>query len=226
MKFSLPYYCFIGCKAPLYQMTRIIDDIRGPLHRKRQCTFSIDVLNAHFMQSGVYHNQPTSMTIVYSPRIAPDFTFVSINKSFPFEFTIGTKDSSFEMVSLRFTSDDKSPKAIRELVLCQGTKDIRVVRVMKDPNWKLCLIGDQQPFEEGKSYEKIKGKKIKDYFTMEDMIRFTTNLGCPIGEEEFWASDHEMYCWGKLLNDEHLADWNDVNLGCSRDFRRGFCQFW
>ena len=115
-------------------------------------------------------------------------------------------------MSFRFNTNEKSADSIREMVYYKGSEHLRVVRVMKDPNWKLCLIGDQQPFEEEKSYEKIKGKKIKDYFTMEDMIRFTANWGCPIGEEEFWASDHEMYCWGNLLNDEHLADWNDVNL--------------
>jgi hypothetical protein len=76
------------------------------------------------------------------------------------------------------------------------------------PAWRLCLEGEAQPFEEGKCFEKIKGKRIKDYFTYEDMVRFVNNWGCPFDKEEFWASDQPMYVFGELDDDDNPNDWN------------------
>ncbi len=60
----------------------------------------------------------------------------------------------------------------------------------------------------------VKGKRIKDYFTHEDMIRFATNWGCPIDQDDFWASDKPMYCWGELENEDKLdVDWTEFPNG-------------
>lgn len=167
------------------------------------------MINAFFYQQGAYYHQPTNMVIAFEPQNAPKHSVVMFTYGSCYEFDIGSHSPLLEMLKCRFTNEKKKGDAIRELGYHRGTKLVRMVRVMTDPRWDLCLIGDQQPFEERKSYEKIKGKRIKDYFTQEDMIRFATNWGCPIGEDDFWDSDQPMYCWGELENDKDLADWTE-----------------
>jgi hypothetical protein len=136
-----------------------------------------------------------------------------------------------EILSLRYTTNDKDEDAIRELILYHHNENFdRIIRVMKDPQWKLLVdsrrpqpsdtsqivnsrnmyvAGQPQHFETGKSYEKIRGKRIKNYFTMEDMIQFATNWGCPFDQDDFWQSDEPMYCFGSLEGNEQLADWTE-----------------
>ena len=147
------------------------------------------------------------MKIFFSPKIAPDYTMLLVTGTGCWETWLAKANPDLETLSLRFRTSDKDESAIRELMLFQGKKRIRIVRVMKDPKWYVWADGEPQPFEEGKTYEKIRGKPIRQYFTFEDMVRFATNWGCPFDQDDFWASDQPMYCLGQLENDEDLADW-------------------
>jgi len=108
---------------------------------------------------------------------------------------------------VRFTTNDTDENAIRSLELLRDDDEMatRSICVMQDAPWKLIVDGAPQPFEEGKSFKKIRGKRIKNYFTLEDLIRFSTNWGCPFAKDEFWASDQPMYVFGALDDDDNPA---------------------
>ena len=225
MQFTLPFYSFLVFKANLNRICEMIEDEVASIHeahiylkkfysKKRRCNFSREVIDALFLQKSQYYHSPTIMELAYSPKIACQISVNLHTARSLYEYSFGKRDPSLEILGVRFSTDDKSEDAIRELAYYRGTELIRMVRVMKDPKWDICLLGEQQPFEEGKCYEKIKGKRIKDYFTLEDLIRFATNWGAPIGQDDFWASDQKMYCWGYLENDTlksdaDLADWEE-----------------
>ncbi len=213
---NYPFYEFICCKMPLEELIK-----RLPINsffekfRKRTCLFRCCLIKEVIRQN-LNGNIPRmkAVKLFFAPKIAPDKTICVFEGKYMWHAWLGSVDSSMEIMSLRFTSPDKKSDVIRELSYYCGNKLIRAIRVMTDPQWKLWLAGEQQPFEEGKSYEKVKGKRIKDYFTHEDMIRFATNWGCPIDQDDFWASDKPMYCWGELENEDKLdVDWTEFPNG-------------
>jgi hypothetical protein len=156
-----------------------------------------------------YHPK-THIKILFSPKSSPNFTVCLFLGKAYWETWLTKHNPDLEMMSFRFTTNDKNESAIREVVLYRGSSQfIRYIRVMKDPKWALHVGGEQQPFEEAKSYNKVARKTIRDYFTFDDMIRFATNWGCPFDQDEFWASDQPMYCLGHLENDEDIVDWTE-----------------
>ena len=136
------------------------------------------------------------MVIFFSPLNVSEYTVGLTNINVSLFHWLGMEDPSLEMLSLRFTTNDKSPDAIRELACYRGINLIRMVRVMKNPKWELCLLGEPQPFEDDMCFNAVKGKQVKNYFTMDDMMRFACNWGCPISKEEFWNSNKDVYIWG------------------------------
>ena len=219
------YRCFYASPEHELEIKRHFESLskfdakksRRKLHSPlRTCPFNINLINQFFLQDLQYRSLPNiHMKILFSPKISPDYTVLMIMGTGPWQTWLTQRTPDLETLFLRFRTNDKDESAIRELLLWQGDKRIRIVRVMKDPNWGIWADGPPQPFEEGKSYEKIKGKLIRDYFTFEDMIRFATNWGCPFDQEEFWTSDQPMYCLGKLENDEDFADWQEWPDGFS-----------
>jgi len=209
MIFDLPFYKFHCCKIPLRELVSNL--YMNSYHRVlplRTCPFNINLINQFFLQDLQFHPK-THIKIFFSPRISPDFTVCLFLGGGYWETWISKTNPNLEYLSFRFTTNDKNKDAIRELILYRGNNDVRCIRVMKDPQWNLCLIGEQQLFEERKSYERVKRKLIREYFTFKDMICFATNWGCPIDREDFWVSDLSMYCLGELENDKDFADWRD-----------------
>jgi hypothetical protein len=219
MKFSFNYYKFICCHATHDYVAKLIQKIKmtgwakNAWSKKRMCKFSIKLINALFYQNATTYHPPYNMMIFFSPKNMPSHTIGIIDGERTWEYWLGGADKNLKTMTFRFTTDIHDEGAIRELTLVHGQRLIRAIRVMKDPKWTLWLNGISQPFEEGKSYEKVKGKLIRDYFTMEDMIHFATNWGCPFDRDDFWDSDKPMYCFGNLENDESLADWTEYPDG-------------
>jgi len=211
MIFDLPFYKFKCCKIPLRDF---VSKLSMKTHRQKEhiplrtCPFNINLIHRFFLQDLQYH-QKTHIKILFSPKIAPDYTMLMIMGTGLWETWLAQGTPDLETLSLRFSTNDKDEDVIRELLLWEGDEWIRIVRVMKDPKWVMYVDREPQAFEEGKTYEKIRGKPIREYFTFADMVRFATNWGCPFDRDEFWASDQPMYCLGQLENDEDLADWQE-----------------
>jgi len=225
MNFNYKFYRFVYAKAPIDHMLNIEKAAIKESHlmnrytwkKIRKCPFSKEFLDL------VLHNianvlHPPRCMVFYLPKNHPDLTFAMHTWDCLLAERLGDYDDKLEMLSLRFTTKflPKNEGAIRELCYYRGNKLQRIIRVMEDPRWDLWVDGEQQPFEEGKSYEKIKRKLIRDYFTMDDMTRFATNWGCPFDQDEFWDSDQPMYVFGGLENDENLADWQERNVCVSQ----------
>jgi len=185
-----------------------------PWALRRTCPFSLDVIK----NFDTFHELPPepveihTQMLFFSPKCNPHYTVGMIDGARTWYFWLGKRDPSMEILSLRFTHDMKREDAIRELAYTKDMEMIRLLRVMRGEvrGWDFFQHGKPQPFEEGKSYDKIKGKSIQEYFTFDDMLRFATNWGCPFGDANFWASDNEMVSFGKLPNDEVLADWRMI----------------
>jgi len=217
MNFSLPYYQFLFCRAPINQVVKAMC-----LFLKKETThwgklrvgkYSQKLIDSTCYNNAFYFHPPKQRMLFFVSDIAPNFTVGIITGSCTWHCWLGSIDSTFEQLSIRFTTHDKND-AIRELILQRGSKCQRIIRVMKERGTKLELFvdGEPQPFEENKSFEKIKRKKIKDYFTQEDMIRFLSNWGCSFHKEEFWASDQPMYLFGQLDDNDTLSDWRDESF--------------
>ena len=216
MNFSFPYYQFLFCHAPIHQVVRAMC-----LFLKKETThwgklrsgkYNQQLIDTTCYNNAFYYHPPTERMCFFVPNSAPSFTVGIITGHCTWECWLGSVDSTFEQLSIRFTTNDKSDSAIRELLVQRGLECLRIIRVMKDPKWDLLVEGEQPSFEEGKNYEKIRRKRIKDYFTQEDMIRFTSNWGCPFHKEEFWTSDQPMYVYGQLDDDDTLSDWLDESF--------------
>jgi hypothetical protein len=219
MNFNQKQYNFIFCKESIYNLLQSLNGKRYKNEwngRRRTTQFSLKIIEEEFRQQ-VLNYHPTisnDMMMFFSPKLSPEFTVGIIIGGYTWYYWFGKNNPDLEVMSFRFTTKIKDNDVIRELILIHGQKMIRIIRVMKEtPKWTLCVLGEQQPFEEGKLYEKIKGKLVRDYFTMEDMIRFATNWGCPFDRDDFWDSDKPMYCFGNLENDESLADWTEYPDG-------------
>ena len=211
MKFHLPFYRFSIFKTVPDEIYEVCEENVASLHKAHvykkhflsqriSCDYSHDVVESLFQQNCRYYHSPTLMSLVFTPK-TPVQLSVFIRTGFGISQDVfGKHNQSLEMLDIRFSTHNKSPDGIREICYYRGTELIRMVRVMieVEPKWELCLIGEQQPFEEEKSYEKVKRKRIKEYFTMEDLIRFATNWGAPINQDDFWDSDHPMHRWGYL----------------------------
>jgi hypothetical protein len=212
MRFDQEFYKFIYCKTEIPSLVAAAvaaTSGNSSWVRLRTCPFSMDLINEQFRQNAVYYHPPKSMMIFFSPRLNPKNTVGIITGGFSWEYWLGKRTPNLETMTFRFTPDTSGENAIRELALLHGSKLIRMIRVMKNPRWELCNVGDQQPFEGNKSYKKIKGKPIRNYFMMDDMIRFATSWECPFDKEGFWDSDKLMYCLGEIENDETLANWTE-----------------
>jgi hypothetical protein len=162
-----------------------------------------------------YYHAPRSRMLFFAPNMISGFTVGIISDNCPWEYWFGNGNSTLERLTVRFTTNDKDKKhgAIRELALFRsGDKYRRLIRVMQNPKWELFVDGEPQTFEEGKSYERIKGKRITEYFTLDDLIRFVNNWGCPFDKDEFWASDQPMYVFGQLDDDDNPDDWKDEDF--------------
>ncbi|GHT27799.1 hypothetical protein FACS18942_07560 [Planctomycetales bacterium] len=235
------YNKFSFYKAPITELIQTMSKALGnSCHlRERRCApfSSLFIDRIMYLNANFYSPEPSS-AVFFSPKICPNNTIGIILKSYSWEYWLRRINPSLEILSLRYTTNDKDEDAIRELILYHHNEDFdRIIRVMKDQQWKLLVdsrrpqlsdpsqivncrnmhvAGQPQPFEEGKSFEKIRGKCIKDYFTMEDMIRFANNWGCPFDQDEFWQSDELMYCFGSLEGNEQLADWTEYPNGFER----------
>ena len=219
---TLNYYKFICCRAPLEHVINLAGKVKGNTkiwQLRRTCPFSLDVIKNfdHFNKS-LPESLPESPDVIreihsqmlfYSPKCNPLYTVGMIDRERTWYVWLGNQDPNLETLSLRFTHTMKNEDAIRELEYLKGIKTVRILRVMRDNprGWDFYQDGEQQPFEEGKSYEKIKGKRLQEYFTFEDMLKFATNWGCPFGDDNFWDSESEMYSFGMLPKDEILAAW-------------------
>ena len=218
MTFDYDYYGFVFYKASIGHILNLMNihiKKRQSWKRARQCDFSKSVLNSMLSSNALHSPSSPRFLVFYTPQICLNYTFGMITSGHYFNDILGGYDDKLEILSLRFTLNKNKGNAIRELCYFHGKKRQRSIRVMQDPHWVLWVDGEPQPFEEGKSYEKIKGKLIRDYFTMDDMIRFATNWGCPFDQEDFWASDQPMYVFGELENDEDFADWQEWPDGFS-----------
>ena len=216
MKFNHRYYQFLFCHAPIGQVVKAMC-----LFLKKDTThwgglrsgkYSQKLIDNTCYNNANHRHPPKQRILFFTPSIAPDFVVSIITGHYTWDHWIGSIDPAIDLLRLRFTTDDKDADAIRELHLLRGNKKYqRVIRVMKDPKWVLFVDGEAQPFEEGKNFEKIKGKLIKNYFTLDDLIRFVNNWGCPFDTEEFWASNQPMYLFGTLDEDDNPADWKEEN---------------
>jgi hypothetical protein len=221
MTFDYDYYGFVFYKASIGHILNLMNiriqqariKKQQSWKRARQCDFSTSVLNSMLSLNALHSPSSPRFLVFYTPKICLDYTFGMITKGYLFSDVLGDYDDKLETLSLRFTLNKNEGNAIRELCYYRGNKRQRAIRVMQDPHWVLWVDGEPQPFEEGKSYEKVKGKLIRDYFTMDDMIHFATNWGCPFDQEDFWTSDQPMYVFGELENDEALADWTEYPIG-------------
>ena len=215
MKFNLRYYQFLFCRAPIDQVVKTMCIALGKettrFGKLQSGKYSQKLIDSTCYNNANYFHAPKIRMLFFTPNIASDITTGIIVSGYAhWGAWFSHADPTLKPLSLRFTTNDKDDDAIRELAFHPYFTEYghrRFIRVMKDPNWKLYVEGEPQSFEEGKSFEKIKGKRIKDYFTLEDLIRFVNNWGCPFDKEEFWASDQPMYVFGQLDDDDDPADW-------------------
>ena len=214
MKFNLRYYQFLFCRAPIDQVVKAMclflkkeTILWGKLQSGK---YSQKLIDSTCYNNAHYYHAPKIRMLFFVPSKVSDITTGIITGSCTWDTWLVSGDPTLKPLSLRFTTNDKDDGAIRELAFHPRFTEYehrRFIRVMKDPNWKLYVEGEPQSFEEGKSFEKIKGKRIKDYFTLEDLFRFVNNWGCPFDKEAFWASDQPMYVFGQLDDDDNPADW-------------------
>jgi hypothetical protein len=178
--------------------------------------FSFTMLDRIMYLNANVYNPKQSAVVLYSPQICPKNTVGMIVGSYSWEYWIRNISPSLEILSLRYTTDDKNENAIREIVYRNQNKDFdRIIRVMRNPHWELFVdsrpnlsdkkiivndrniyvAGNQQHFEAAHSFTKIKGKQVKNYFTFDNMIQFANNYGCPFDKDEFWKSNSLMYIY-------------------------------
>lgn len=217
MQFNYRFYQFLFCHAPIDQVVKAMCTFLGKettcWKGLRSGKYNQKIIDSACYDNAKYHNPPKERMIFFAPNITPGFTASTITGLYTWNNWIGTGDPTFDHLCVQFTTDDKDENAIRSLELMRGNKRYqRFIRVWKDPRWELTVDGEPQPFEDGKSFDKIKGKRIKDYFTLQDLIRFSSNWGCPFDKDEFWASDQLMYGFGDLDDDDNSADWQNENF--------------
>jgi hypothetical protein len=228
MTFNQSYYRFIFCQAPINQvvsaMCKFLKKMERPWGGLLSGKYNQKLVDSTCYNNANFYIAPKSRMLFFVPSIAPGFTVGTITATCSWYVWLGCGDPTFERLALRFTTTDKHRDAIRELALyCEKNVRQRFIRVMKnDPKWELMVDGEPQPFEEGKSFEKVPGKRIKDYFTLDDMIRFVNNWGCPFDKDEFWVSDQPMYVFGELDDDDNLADWKEEDFEAWKKWPEGF----